>query len=303
MSEKRNSRRLGLLACAAFAFVASCGIPDSFAPGPPQVPLAPVPEVPPQAPPQVVSRLTLSGGTNRVWVGLKVRLLLEAYTAQGRKMSSHQAVVTSSNASVAEVSGLDVINILDQQTRTTNYTLFPQISMLAPGTAVIRASLQGVTDSVVIQVQALPSPSSALVVDTFTVVEYLVPGSGYLGYAPLLRLREPTDGSFADVIAIEFNIPTRTTGWCTGEIRFANGLSAHVNGIDPYPWANDLVFFQLNGIPLPDGPATARVIVRDATGTWGMIEATARIERSVTNPDFPLEPIGAWNCPLQATTP
>ena len=293
----QNTRSIGVLACAAVAFVVSCGLPDeTLAPNPP------IPQVPqPPEPPPTVGRLTISGSTNGAFVGLKVRLTVEAFAGYGRKMGSDQAIVTSSNGSVAAVSALNVYRVNDILNETSFLVLSPEISMLTPGTTVIRASLQGVTDSVVVQVRALPIASTALVVDTFTVVEYRVCPAGdcpYIGYAPLLRLREPTGSSFADVIAVEFDVPTRTTGWCTGEMRFANGQAAHVNGVDPYPWSNDMVFFSLNGAPLPEGPATARVIVRDAVGTWGMIQATAPIKRGVTNPTFPA-PIFAWSCPQE----
>jgi hypothetical protein len=293
MIENRKNRT-SVLACTAIVFVLGCGVPDE--------PLAPEPPEPP-APLQVVGRLTMSGSVTGAFVGLKVRLSVQAFSEQGIRMSSDRAIVTSSDAAVVAVTGLDVVTINEVGGRFSHLLLLPQISMLASGTAVIRASLQGVTDSVVVQVRALPMLSTALVVDTFTVVEYRVcPDCVYLGYAPLLRLREPSGTSFADVIAVEFNVPTRTTGWCTGELRFTKGQTAHVNGIDPYPWFNDMVFFQINGTPLPEGPATARVIVRDATGTWGMVEATAPIKRAVIHPDFPSSPVGLWSCQQQEST-
>lgn len=295
-------KKSAVAALLAVALGISCGLPDyTLAPEQPQLPQVP------QAPAQpVAGRLTLSGSTNGAFVSLKVRLAVEAYDVQGNRMSSDAAKVTSSNVSVADVTGLDVITVNDNRGLPRYLMSFAQVTMLGPGTATIRASLQGVTDSIVVMVRALPNLSSALVVDTFTVVEYPVCPNGncpYLGYAPLLRLREATGGSFADVIAVEFDVPTRSTGWCMGEMRFANGQSAHVNGIDPYPWFNDMVFFQLNGTPLPEGAATARVIVRDATGTWGLIEATAPIKRGVTTPGFPSSPVGFWSCPPQESTP
>jgi hypothetical protein len=118
----------------------------------------------------------------------------------------------------------------------------------------------------------------------------------------LLRLREPTGHSFADVVAVEFNLPTRTIGWCSGEQRL-NGLSVHLNGIDPYLWSNDIVFVSLSGTPLPDGPGKARVIVRDASGEYGMLEITAAIQRMVPNAQAnrPAPTGHYWRCAYKET--
>jgi hypothetical protein len=129
------------------------------------------------------------------------------------------------------------------------------------------------------------------VVDSFTVIEYPVCRSAsdcpYLLYAPLLKLREPTSKASAEVIGLEFTVPTKSIGMCVYSLRYGPGESAHVNGIDPYAWNNDFIFASLNGIPLPDGPAFARVLVRDSKGAVGRIEVTGAIQRKVVNPILP----------------
>ena len=136
--------------------------------------------------------------------------------------------------------------------------------------------------------------TSALVVDTFAVWEYTAAcGSAcpYVVYAPVLKLREPTGWMSAFVEAVEYSIPTMTTGWSPMNLELCAGISAHMNGIDPYLWNNDHIFVSDTRI---QGTARARVIVRDPTGRRGLIDVTAPI-RPLGNPDElppPLPPNG-----------
>lgn len=147
-----------------------------------------------------------------------------------------------------------------------------------------------------------PRPTGALVVDSFTVIEYralCVWDCPYLVYAPLLKLRESTNSGWATVEGVEFTIPGMSTGMCRGTATYSPGQSHHLNYIDPYLWSNDLILVRLDGTPVPDGPATARVLVRDMEGHYGMVEVSAPIQRMVKSPNLPAPPSGwqsGWTC-------
>ena len=270
--------------------------------------LAPTEDVPLQFPPNIpdtpapsepVGRLDLILDTREAFTDLTLRLQIAAYNTQGRRMNTNLAVVTSSNPGVATVGGSDLV-LMQQPNGARTTEIVYSVAMASPGTAVLRVRLGDVTDSTILNVRALPPALNVLAVDSFTVLEYRpCTTCNSLAYAPLLKLREPTGISFADVIAVEFSIPSMTTGLCTtGGLHFPSNLSAHINYIDPYPYANDMFFMSLNGVPVPDGLARARVVVRDGAGNYGLIEATAPIQRMVALPAFPATSFKGvpWSC-------
>ena len=238
--------------------------------------------------PEVLSRLELTFDSQESFAGLVRQLHVSAYSTRGIRMSSGQAVVTSWNPSVATVEGVQARSLPTGGQPITD--AFALISARVAGSAVIRVKLGDIIDSTVVNVRPLPLATNALAVDSFTVVEYYgCTSCGILSYAPALKLREPTGTSFVDVVAVEFNIPNMTTGFCTTSddvVRFSNGLSAYINYVDRDDYANVWRFW-VNGTPVPDGMASARVVVRDARGTYGLIEAKASIQRMVQNPTFP----------------
>lgn len=143
------------------------------------------------------------------------------------------------------------------------------------------------------------SSSRALVVDSFTVIEYRVScawACPYVAYAPLLKLREPTGKQGAEVISIEFTLGSKTTGACRGSVIYAAGSSAFLDGVYEYLWSNDLIFVSLDGQPLPGDVATARATVRAGDGTLGIVEATGRVQRMVSAPLFPEPRSNGWAC-------
>ena len=284
----------GLVFIAVFA--AGCGIGPLESPSPSRPVIPTVPSTP-----EVVGRLILTLDTREAFVGLKLRLHVAAMNTLGSPMNSFLAQVTSSNPQVAAFDRSELVQ-MQYPNAAAKSEVFLFISMAGEGNAVLRVRLGDVTDSVMLNVRPLPPALNVLAVDSFTVVEYREEcawACPYLIYVPLLKLREPTGTTFADVIAVEFSVPTMSTGYCTmGGLHFSGGLAAHVNSIDPYPWANDMIFASLNGTPVPDGPARARVIVRDASGNYGLIEATAPIQRMVPKPGFPMSLFGSvpWSC-------
>ena len=262
--------------------------------GPVETPQPIIPTVP--NPPNV-GRVVLHFDSREAFRGLVARMRVEAFDVQGQRMNSNLAVLTSSNAQVAAPDGWEVTYV-QQPNGSAVAEVSHLIAMLGTGAVTLRVRLGDVTDSVVVNVRPLPLVQNVLAVDSFAVIEFNgCSGCGTLSYAPLLKLREATGASFADVIGVEFRVPSLTTGYCrTSGMHFSSNLSAHVNYIDPYPYANDMMLWSQS--PLPDGVATARVVVRDHTGNYGLIEATAVIQRMVSNPVFPPTPTFAvsWSC-------
>ena len=274
-------------------------IAAACSPGPVDLP----PNVPPTVPPPAaVGRLVLAIDSREAFVHLKLRLHVAANDVDGKPTNSRLAVVTSSNPSVATVDHSELIPVQHPNALTTNEVSY-FLSMVGEGVVVLRVTLGTVTDSVILNVRPLPPLAlNILGVDSFRVLEYRVCPNGacpHVMYAHLLKLREQTGSSSADVIAVEYSVPTLSTGFCTagsGVVHYSAGLSAYVSYVDPYPYANDMVIS--SATPVPDGLARARVIVRDANKTYGMIEATAPIQRMVLNPDLPPPsfPDPGWGC-------
>src|SRR5689334_12006282 len=146
-----------------------------------------------------------------------------------------------------------------------------------------------------------PSASNGtlLAVDTFTVIEYrpvCVWACPYLIYAPLIKLREPTGKASVEVVSVEYTLGSKTTGVCRGSVLYGPGSSSYLDGIYEYPWENDLIFVSLDGTPLPGDVATAHLVVRSADGTYVKLEATAPVQRMVSNPSFPSPRSNSWVC-------
>jgi len=210
---------------------------------------------------------------------------VEAFDVKGYHVSALEAVVTSLNPSVVQVAEARV---------TSTRELYRVLRFVGPGTADVAVTLGNLSYRLQVFVRARPTNKPALVVDSFTVVEY--PQGSYLLYAPLLKLREPTGKTTVEIISVEFTLGSLTTGVCRGTILYAPGTSAHLNGIDDYLWANDLIFVSPDGSGLP-GDATAHVVMRDTEGNYSELTATAPVQRMVLHPDLPSPPPGTgWIC-------
>jgi hypothetical protein len=143
------------------------------------------------------------------------------------------------------------------------------------------------SDSDSFEVAPLPRGPAALVVDTFAALEYSASCSWpcpYLVYAPVMKVREATGARTAVVEAVEYSIPTMTTGWVPLTLEFCPGSSSHLNGIDPYLYNNDYVFVSRTRI---EGMARARVLVRDEAGRRGLIDVSAPIRMSAGPHELP----------------
>jgi hypothetical protein len=277
--------------------IAACGTPDGAS-----SPVEPPPITPPVVPPPApqVARLILTPYATDGYSGMRTQLHVRAVDRQGLDLPTDAAVVRSSDESVVAVVRATVFTLVVNG--TTVRSLMNEIALVAPGTAVVRVSLQGVTDSVTIVVRPFELMSNALVVESFSVAEYRLTCSWacpYLAYAPLLKLREPSGKSPATVIGFEFSVPTLSTGLCSGgDVRYAPGEVEYLSGIDPFFYNNDLVLMKANGLPVPDGPAKARILVRGADGKVGFMEVTGPIQRAATNTELPPPRVNvSWGCP------
>lgn len=252
----------------------------------------------PTAPPSVAA-LELIAENKEFYVGVKTAVFVQAFDASGRLAHSDSAVMRTSDPSVISLSTRHVTVM--RRDGSEARTLRQVLTMIGAGTAVLRASIGGVSDSLVLKVLPVPPFSAALGVDSFTVIEYRAACAWdcpYLAYAPLLKLRVP-GGSPVELRAVQFDVSTKSTGWCNvGQLQLNGGFAGHINAIDPYLWNNDMIFVQLDGVPLVPGPARARVIFRDSLGMDGMTEVQGEIQRMVASPVFPGSPFAGtgWSC-------
>lgn len=175
---------------------------------------------------------------------------------------------------------------------------------VGPGSAVLRTSLNGISDSITLNVVPLPElapdATAGLAVDSFTIVEHRSAcwfTCRIFIYAPILALRAGT--APVEILKIRFDVVTATTGWCGhGDLHLAAGSAAYVNDMTQYLWFNGLLAFSRDE-PLPPGPAKATVIFR-TEGAVKRIEATGAIQRDVLGPVFPPSPFTGfeWSCTL-----
>lgn len=153
----------------------------------------------------------------------------------------------------------------------------PDVRLLAAGTTSLTAWVDGVRSTVAtIQVEPLPPPTQALVVERFTLYEFEgwdafgTPGWQYM---PMIRLREPSGTASASVVGIMAAMPSAPpTGWCepAPARTWAPGASAELLGLDRYFREPEFWFG-----PYPPsatiGPVEVTLVVRDGTGALGSI--------------------------------
>lgn len=243
--------------------------------------------------------IRLSVDTIGLIVGETRRAAVLAFDQSGAFISSDAAGLTSSDPSVVEIGDGTIIPVQDGRTGRTWRELGVVFRFKAPGRATVRATLDGVSDSVVLIVRPRPPVSKSLVVDSFSVVEYHAEcawACPYLVYAPLLKLRETTGRTSVEVVSVELTLGGRGTGVCRGSVLYTPGLSAHLITIVDYLWSNDLIFVSLDGQPFSETVATARVVVREG-GVYYEIDAVGPIQRMVSNPVLPTsQSEQGWAC-------
>jgi hypothetical protein len=288
----RCNRAYATLVAANFAVV-SCDSPAS---------VAGVQHIPPQSGTvTLAASVRVVADTVGIIVGEARRVTIQARDQTGASISTDDASVRSSDPSVVSITDGSIVPVQDGRTGRIWRELVPILRFVAPGTATVYATLNGASDSVVLIVRPHPRASKSLVVDSFTVVEYRAQcawACPYLVYAPLLKLRDSTAHTSVEVVSVEFAIGARTTGVCRGSRTYTPGLSAHLNWIADYLWSNDLIFVSLDGAPFSETIATAHVIAREADGSYSQVDATAPVQRMVSNPQLPTSSssVSDWNC-------
>lgn len=246
-----------------------------------------------------MARLVVLSNFQPLLIGTGAYIQLDARDDQHHHVSTSAATVVVSDPGIIKLDSTYLFSLEETSIgRTTSQKMFI-FHALAPGQVTITFSLDTNVSSVVLTVLSETDVSNALVVESFEVIEYqdvCAWACPYLIYAPLLKLREPSGRASATVVGVEFTVSGQRTAFCRGEDAFRPGISAHVNGIDPYTWSNDLIIASLNGTPLPSDDAQARLVVRDARGNCGVLNVSGKIRRMVVNPVLP-PPLGtAWWC-------
>ena len=174
------------------------------------------------------------------------------------------------------------------------------ISLHDTGTAVLTATLDGVSSNdVTLTVTGPPPATSALVVEQFGLYAFPDPlgPAGSTSYMPIVRLREPTGRASAALVGVAATMPSAPRlGVCTTNRVWQPGTTADALGLDHYESLPEFSF----GPFTPSasiGPVTVMLFVRDAQGALGSITLT----KTMTSADITtsrLETMGAWlGCP------
>lgn len=289
---------------AAFAVVAACSGSATD-----RIPSAPVPPAPAPGVTRAVHVEFDSAGA--YFPGMKRGVVVWAGDDSNHETSSAGALLTISDTGIAKLSSVDTEHVSDQNGRD-HLELWTSIRFRAPGTFSLRATLDGLVDEHVLTVRPIPAPTTAVSVDSFSVIETTCPGcGGNFVYLPVLRLH--ADGSPMAAIAMELDLPADSTGLCDGSVRLAAGQPADLftypaglttfSSDDWFDWPYEVFGFErLPSEREPDGPVTARVIVRDPSGAFGLVQATGTIQRNVQTLDLPRDYVPSpgfylrWTC-------
>jgi hypothetical protein len=272
-------RFLGAMLLAAIALACDgspLDVPSTVAAPPTPTPSSP-PSLPPTSPrpaavislaaPLPVLPLDFVGVSRAYWV--------TALDAVGEPANVHGVLVSSSNEAIARVSRVDILYDMDSQSGRVYSWAWATVLGTGVGTTEITATLGSLTASKSLEVAAVPTAKLELEVDSFTVVEYRPEV-----YAPFLWLTEPEGTSGEALEAIEVSLGPLSTGWCRSSgTPLASGQTVRINErIDRYVYNNDFILVSLSG-PVADTTATARILVRNVAGEFGVLEASAPIRR------------------------
>ncbi len=276
-------------------FGMGCGSADSSA-GPDQE----------EAAAAAVKSVRIDIDTSELIAGATRRVFLHASDREGRSVSSDRATLTSLNPDVVSVDAKEVFVWRDYSNGPRWVVRAAELRLITPGRAKLRVSLDGVSDSVTIDVHPPRPSATALVVDSFAVIEFrpiCAWQCPYLAYAPLLKIREATGGRTATLVSIEFRVGNRSTGLCGGPITFGAGMALHIDQSHENPWANELQLLSTSGVPFAENEATVRITARDWQGNLSVTEARRPIQRLASAP-LPAH-IGErppWQCVLDRQT-
>lgn len=231
-------------------------------------------------------------------VGERVRLDVFVRDGAGALLGNRDATVDMDTSMLA-------LDSIGTYAMTSNGVSYAQLRWVLrarrAGQTVVRVSVGGLTASAQFESLPIHAGGGSLAISSFRVIEYrdvCAWNCPYLIYAPLVELREVTGAAKASVSGIRVDIGEHTTGWCGGNtVDYRPGEQSHLIGFDPYPWANDILFASISGVPFPAEQAQVLLLVIDAQGTRSFLTATGPVERVVRRPDLPgLRPNTGWNC-------
>lgn len=237
----------------------------------------------------VTLRLHLSADTSAAFTGVPMLVAAAVTDAFG-----NATVPPSWSASVSSDGVGTGIASVDTVPHLSSASLVLRLGNPGAATVVVRAG--DATDTLVFQVKPLPPPSTAMVADSFTVIQDGL--ANYINdYVPLLKLRETSGRAWTEVVALKVTYPLGYTRACRGRVRFLKDQAGHVNAVRLRAIDAPMTLSILDDT-LPDGAVEAQAIVRDATGAYGLVTATGVLQRNVVAPHYPpgVDPAAQWNC-------
>jgi len=260
-------------------------------------------ESPPPPDPSKAVALEMTMSSAPVFLDTYRRLSIRARNAYRDPVSTKGAVVTVSNSQIAVVEAVYTVDVSDDSSRPVE-ALDALVHFLAPGSVTLHVTLGELFRNVDVAVYGLPDYTDVMAVDSFTVLEVPSCASGCpLLYAPILRLRAASSSGPVEVTGVEIKLPSLTSGFCDGSMTYQAGQSAdliYYEDGSSLAWSSALLLASPGAAPVPDGPVTARVIVRDSYGDLGLVEASGSIQRMVESPVVPRTSdadLLNWSCP------
>ena len=211
-------------------------------------------------------------------VGDRISVEAVAFDAQGNAVQSAAAVMSSPDSAQAYVFStfqrINTVGVLDS---------FVELLVARPGTAWVHATMGSLRDSVAIAVTDLLPMANAAALVEFAMVEdrtaICTAECTRVAYLPILRLRETTGTASMTVTGADFTVPSLVTGLCATNVKVPAGATADVVRLEPTLAANGILLQSVSG-PVPDGYATARVLIESAAGNRGWLFVTGPILRN-----------------------
>jgi hypothetical protein len=283
--------RVHILLVGAVAVVLACSRADHL-----PVEHAAVPE------PKAAS-LEINVDSSNLYPNVRRIVGITAADSDGMRMSLAGAEVTISDSMVAVIDTVMLTTIQNYPNEPSYDQMSAVVRFVTAGAVTLHVAFEKISRDIPFSVQPLPLPTSALVVDSFTVLEHPFCERGCsMLYEPILRVREPGGLSPVTVVGVDIELPTLGTTLCTGSMTIEAGQSTDViyytDDPDAY-WGDSFLMQNFPGDPIPDGPAIARLIVRTSQGAYGLVEASGTIQRMVPSPSLPVTDdlqLLIWRC-------
>ena len=270
--------------------VTACGHDSPAAPASVAPPPVTPPSVPATPPVRHAASMRLQVDAIESFVGETPVITALAWDSAGVPVSTADAHVSLSNPAIAVLAETTLVNVVDAAGRHWQEMQL-RLRLTSSGTDTVHASLDAASWDLPITVHSDPTVLSSLAVDSFTVVEVRYCGNCTFVQYPLLKLRNSGPNP-ASVLAVMFTLGDRSTGSCRGELSYAPGTTAHVNG-HPNNIDEEMIYLASDSSRLGT-TVTAQALVRESNGSYSKVVATT----SVTALAQPLPPgTTQWACP------